>query len=178
MRITNRLSSYPVWSPDGKHLIAPFPVNDPNSKAKDMVLLDAEKAAEEQRPEILPRSTSGQFLANAWSADGARLVGQIDAVGAAGKGVMTYTFKTKAYDQLSTFGEWPVWLPDNRRILFNANRHDFYVLDSKTKQVRKIFSAGRDVVGPPRLTRDGRFAYFNRRVNEADIWLLTLQPSR
>jgi hypothetical protein len=33
----------------------------------------------------------------------------------------------------------------------------------------------RDVIGPPRLSRDGRRMFFSRRVTEADIWLLTLQ---
>jgi hypothetical protein len=37
----------------------------------------------------------------------------------------------------------------------------------------RIFT--RDVLGPPRLTRDGREAYFSRRVTESDVWLVTLQ---
>ena len=38
-----------------------------------------------------------------------------------------------------------------------------------------IFSVTRDIVGPPRLTRDGKTAYFSRRVTESDVWLLTLK---
>ena len=38
-----------------------------------------------------------------------------------------------------------------------------------------IFSARRDTLGPPRLTRDGRTAHFSRRVTEADVWLVNLQ---
>jgi hypothetical protein len=30
------------------------------------------------------------------------------------------------------------------------------------------------VIGPPRLTRDGRTIYFSRRVTESDIWLVNL----
>jgi hypothetical protein len=39
----------------------------------------------------------------------------------------------------------------------------------------KIYSGGRDVLGPARLTRDGRTVFFTRRTTESDIWLLTLQ---
>jgi hypothetical protein len=36
-----------------------------------------------------------------------------------------------------------------------------------------VYSVFRDTVGPPRLTRDGRDAYFSRRITEADIWIAT-----
>jgi len=173
-RLTNRGSAYPVWSPDGKRIAASFRTKDDRT----VELLDADRTAEEQRPEVLPRSTIGQFLVNSWSPDGERLTGQVGGVGAMATGIMTYSFRTKTFEKVSDFGEWPVWLPDNRRILFVANGNAFYIVDSRTKQVRKIFSVERDVIGPPRLTRDGRSAYFIRRVNEADIWLLTLRSQR
>jgi Tol biopolymer transport system component len=139
-----------------------------------LAIIDPERTAETQRVELLPRSTIGQFLVNSWSADGERLVGQIMAAGGMGRGVGTYSFASRHYERLTDFGEWPTWLPDSRRILFVANRDAFYVLDSRTKEVRKIFSVPRDVIGPPRLTRDGRTAYFSRRSTEGDIWLVTL----
>jgi hypothetical protein len=37
----------------------------------------------------------------------------------------------------------------------------------------EIYSTTRDVIGPPRLTRDGRSIYFTRRVTEADVWLVS-----
>ena len=87
---------------------------------------------------------------------------------------MTYSLESHQYERLTDFGEWPIWLPDSRRVLFVANGKNFFVVDSDSKQVRKIFSVTGDVIGPPRLTRDGRTAYFSRRVTESDIWLLTL----
>jgi Tol biopolymer transport system component len=52
---------------------------------------------------------------------------------------------------------------------------DFYVLDTQSKNVRKVFSVTADVIGPPQLSKDGRQAYFSRRMTEADIWLVTLE---
>ena len=65
--------------------------------------------------------------------------------------------------------------PSGEKALFVAGGKGFYIVDSRTKQVRKIFYVERDIIGPPRLTRDGRKVYFSRRVTEAGIWLLTLQ---
>ena len=50
--------------------------------------------------------------------------------------------------------------------------------DAVTKQIRKEFSSNRGVLRPPRLTRDGRTAYFSRRMTESDIWLLTLNDPK
>jgi hypothetical protein len=62
--------------------------------------------------------------------------------------------------------------------MFVSSGHDFYVVDARSKNVQKVFSAPRDIVGPPQLTQDGRQAYFSRRVTEGDIWLLTLNVSK
>ena len=89
-------------------------------------------------------------------------------------GIVTYELRSKMYRQLTDFGEWPVWLPDGRRVLCVAGGKDLFMGDAETKATRKVFSVDRDVIGPPRLTRDGRTAFFSRRVTEADVWLMTL----
>jgi WD40-like Beta Propeller Repeat len=86
-----------------------------------------------------------------------------------------YSFQSRTYERLTDFGQWPVWLPDNRRVLFVSGGNAFYVVDRVTKQVRQVFAVQRDVIGPPRLARDGRALYYSRRVTEADIWLVTLR---
>ena len=90
-------------------------------------------------------------------------------------GVVIYTLKTQTYERLTTFGEWPVWMPDSRRVLMGDGGKQFWLLDTQTKQTKVIYSGGRDVLGPPRLTADGRTAYYSRRVTEADIHLMTLR---
>ena len=68
--------------------------------------------------------------------------------------------------------------PTAGSVLFVSGGKDFYVVDTRSRKVEKVFSVQRDVIGPPQLTRDGREAYFTRRVTEGDIWLLTQSPSR
>ena len=91
------------------------------------------------------------------------------------KGIVSYTFASKTYERVTDFGEWPVWLPDSRRVLFVTGGKEYWVVDTSTKQKEKVFSVTRDIIGPARLTRDGRAAFFPRRVTEADIYLLTFE---
>jgi alpha-ketoglutarate-dependent taurine dioxygenase len=72
-------------------------------------------------------------------------------------------------------GEWPVWLPDSRRILFVSRGREFGVLDVSSREVTRIFSVLRPTIGPPRLTRDGRAAFYSHRLTESDIWLVNLE---
>jgi Tol biopolymer transport system component len=171
-QLTESSAAYIAWSPDGSRIAA---VGTQRSPFKNRTLIfDPDRRWKEQTPEVLPPldPPSDHFVVNAWSPDGERLVGQRDVVK---KGVMTYSLRSHKYELLTDFGEWPVWFPDSRHVLFVANGKAFYIVDARTKQVRKIFSVKRDVIGPPELTRDGRTAYFSRRVTESDIWLLTLK---
>jgi serine/threonine protein kinase len=86
--------------------------------------------------------------------------------------------RTREYELLTDFGEWPVWLPDSRRVLFVARGKAFFILDTRSRQFTKTFSVTRDVIGPAQLAPDGKTAYFSRRVTESDIWLLTLKRRR
>ena len=91
------------------------------------------------------------------------------------EGDRIYSIATRRYERLTDYGEWPVWLPDNRHLLFVSRGRDFYVVDSVTRQARKVYSSVRDVLGPPEISRDGRHIYFSRRVTESDIWTLTFK---
>jgi hypothetical protein len=76
---------------------------------------------------------------------------------------------------LTDFGEGPAWFADSRHLLFVANGRAYWLVDTRTKERRVIYTAPRGVLGPARLTRDGRFAFFPLRVPEADIYLLTFE---
>jgi Tol biopolymer transport system component len=167
---------YPVWSPDGTRLAVHATVKVAGGQERFTQVINPNRAWQEQTPEALPLPEKGlrPFSAQDWSPDGTRLAGQIGMTGGA-KGIVIYTFASRSYERVADFGEWPVWLPDSRRVLFVTGGKEYWVVDARTKQKRKVFSLARDVLGPARLTRDGRFAYFPRRVTEADIYLLTFE---
>ena len=163
-----------AWSPDGKKLATSMASVSPERVPN---VVDPNRPWREQTPEQLPSPPKPlqPFITSAWSPDGTRLAGQTGFSDRGGTGVVLYTFASRRYERVTDFGEWPVWFPDSRRLLFVYQGREFWVLDSRTKQTRKIYSTVRDVLGPPRLTRDGRTAFYTRRVTEGDIYLLTFE---
>jgi len=162
--------SYDAWSPDGARMMGSMPL----SGATKIVVFDPNRPWASQSRQVLPVAgkTLQPFYMNSWSPDGQRLCGAVLPM----NGILTYEFRTRRYERLTDFGEWPVWLPDSRHILFGSGGNAFYIVDRVTKQWRRIFTApGHDVLGPPRLTRDGRHVFYSRRVTEADLWMVTLK---
>jgi TolB protein len=165
---------YTTWSPDGSR-IATVQRDDEGPGKAAVWISDPNRPWKQQTPESLPPLSWSPlpFLVPSWSADGEHLAGMLGVE--PGRGIVMYSMRSRRYERLTDFGEWPVWLPDGRRVLFVADGKAFYIVDSRSKQVSKIFSVNRDVIGPPRLTRDGKKAYYSRRVIEADVWFLTLK---
>ena len=143
----------------------------------NVYVFDANRPWIDQKPEVIPppADSPDEFVVNAWSPDGSQLAGQ---AGLAARGIITYSLRSRRYDRLTDFGGYPVWLPDSRHVMFVSGGRDFYVVDTRSRKVEKVFSVPRDIIGPPQLTRDGREAYFSRRVTEGDIWLLDTNPSK
>ena len=119
---------------------------------------------------------SGHVRPIALSPDGTKLAGQVGFT-SGGTGIVVFSFTSGTYERLTALGvgEWPVWFGDSRRLLYVDKMREFWVIDTETKVSRRIYSTTRDVLGPPRLTRDGRVAFYSRRVTQADIYLLTFQ---
>ncbi len=164
-----RTANVPVWSPDGLRMVASASRGD----RRATLVFDPYQPWEAQDPLELPSPDDAfaTFAINSWSPDGEHLAGQHQFTDA---GIIVYTFRTGLYEGLTDFGEWPVWLPDNRRLLFVTGGNEFHIVDRISKDVRRIFSVGSEVIGPPRFSSDGRQVYYSRRVTEADVWLLTL----
>jgi serine/threonine protein kinase/sugar lactone lactonase YvrE len=162
-------ASYHFWSPDGSRMGARRVPAD----TIRTYIFDPNRPWASQTPQLLPAAPKAlsPYYMNSWSPDGQRLCGAINPR----SGILTYEFRTRRFERLTDFGEWPVWLPDSRHILFvSGGGKAFYIVDRVTKQARRVFTAGRDALGPPRLTRDGRHVFYSRRVTEADLWMVTL----
>ena len=156
-----------AWSPDGARLAVT--AGETTGHALIMEAHDADAEVVLLPPGPPPES---RFVSNSWSPDGRRLAGQswYDRLG-----VVVYDLETRTYDRVTEFGQWPVWFPDSFRLLIVSEGREFHVVDMRTRITTRIFSVLRDTLGPPRLTRDGRNAFFSRRATESDVWTATLE---
>ncbi len=151
----------PLWSPDGKRLLLNLQWGAP-------LLVNENQPWAEQSPQPLPSTgfPTGLMI-RSWSADGRRLAGHSD-------GIYTYNFDTHHYKRLTEFGESPVWLSDNNRLLFFS--HDkLYLLNSRTNKTQEIFSISPNHFQGLGISGDNRMIYFTLKTTEADIWLASLE---
>ena len=162
-----------AWSPDGTRMAA---TSNLGPSLRNLVF-DTTQPWAEQTPQVLPaiEDSGPPMIAMSWSPDGTMLTGQ---AGYPGTGVVVYSFETESYQRLTDFGEWPVWLPGSRRIMFVYGGKSFFIVDLDTKETKEVFSVTRDVIGPPRIPADASQVFFSRRVTEADIWLLTFDAEQ
>ncbi len=162
-----------TWSPDGARLAVTLNRRPSTLGESVAMIVDASRPTTEQVVDRLPPAPppEGLFVPNSWSPDGRWITGQ-SWYGVLG--ILVFSVESRTFQRLTEFGEWPVWLPDSRRILFVSRGREFHVLDTRTKATKLIFSVFRDTLGPPRVTRDGRQAFFSRRITESDVWMVNL----
>jgi Tol biopolymer transport system component len=164
-QVTTRSAGIVAWSPDGRRMAVA-------RNGGVSAIVDPHRSNGEDSEQDLRIPAGQPFVPNAWSPDGKWLAGMATFNRL---GIVIHSLEEHRLEQLTDFGEWPVWLPDSRRLLFVTRPREYHIIDTRTKAVKRIWSSARDTLGPPRLSRDGRTMFFQRRVTEADVWMATLR---
>ncbi|HEX8354713.1 MAG TPA: protein kinase [Pyrinomonadaceae bacterium] len=163
--------AYPFWSPDGARLAY-------NRNGESCWVVEAGTPWGGQSPRPLPdprASRLGDFWAFSWSPDGGRLAGWTGRQSRY-RGIVVHTIETGVYEQVTEFGSNPVWLKDDRRLLF-SHQEKLYLVDSETKKVREL---SLPLPPPSRLdgygiSSDNRMLYYGLAAKEADVWMLDVE---
>jgi Tol biopolymer transport system component len=156
----------PVWSPDGKRLL--YKAGDLNS-----FIIEADKQLAAQTPQPLPGQQLPGFLPWSWSPDGKLLAGWQIRPELPDMNVAIYSFASARYERFAYRGSGPVWLGDNRHLIF-TDLGKMYLLDTRTGQRRELYSVAPANFGTLSLSRDNRRLYYSLLSSEADIWLVSL----
>jgi Tol biopolymer transport system component len=165
----DQVAFYPTWSPDARRLAFNLGVSPR--------IMDAERPWNQQTPQTLPALDDPQSWFNvwSWSPDGRRLAGWQEWPDGRVNRTLLYDFASGQFETLTDFGTDPGWLSDNRRLLF-LHQDRLYLVDSRSKKTHEVLSLELQGFGRFCLTRDDRLIYFDLITNDADIWLMTLEP--
>jgi len=163
---------YSPWSRDGS-MIA-YSIHTPRN---DCVIINPEKAWSDQKfVYLLPLSDASlSFEGWSWSSDGKKLAGIKHLPNGVHSGIGIYDLESKKYDWLTDFGDWPLWLNDDRRLLF-VSQGKLFLFDTQTRKYHEVFTVtDQDVdIGSPTLSHDNHTIYFTYVASEADIWVMDL----
>ncbi|HTP34775.1 MAG TPA: protein kinase [Candidatus Acidoferrales bacterium] len=159
--------AWPVWSADGKHLAYTlFGLNT--------FLIEADKAWSAQTPEKLPPfPDDGQvFSAWNWSPDGKMIAGFLDR----DNGIAIYTPASRSFRKVTERGADPVWLSDNRRLLY-LDQGKIHLVELASGSTRELVSAAPEEVARRgfAVSPDDSRIYFSVSTTEADVWTVEFQ---
>ena len=158
------------WSPDGKKILQNVNQNYPK-------IFDAEKPFTEQTPFQIPTETGADrcAMAYSWSPDGKKIASMRMGTQTELFGIVIYDLASNKNEELTNFGESPVWLNDNRRVIFfDVNK--IYLLDTLTKKTKELMSfAPNENLQGITISSDNRFIYYSLQKKESGIWLANIE---
>jgi|RhiMetdeSRZDD1v2_1073273.scaffolds.fasta_scaffold06876_13 eukaryotic-like serine/threonine-protein kinase len=157
---------YPLYAPDGTRLEA---VDDEGTSW----LFDLAKT--NAKWTVLHQAKEGEILPdanNSWSRDGLSLAGDLVDKAYRRLGIYVESVESGERRRLTESGEKPVWLSDNRRVLYLKDGA-LWLIDSKSGKTSEILPA----LKPPRtletfdISPDEKFILLLEQTSESDIWL-------
>ena len=159
----------PLASPDGRLIVASLGFHN-------TALLDLAQPAGRQL-RLLPNLGEGQiFSATSWSADGARLAGTLEHTdGSEVPGIVLFSFKSGTYERVTAAGSVPVWLHDNRTLLY-LQEGKIFIRDLRAKAPSLLLAPPpSSVFKAVTVSPDDRDLYAVRDTDDGDLWMITLK---
>lgn len=139
--------------------------------------MSVENPSAEQSVETLPpfpENHDWKFTPWSWSRDGEVLAGWLAATNQPHLGIVIFFIETKRFEKLSEFGNRPLWLSDNQRMIF-FHQDKLYLLDRTSRKIKELLSTSPNKIEGISISKDDRLIYFSCESMETDIWLATFE---
>jgi len=157
------------WFRDGKKMICS---SDSGAEICDLTKSPGDKSME-RFPAVAV--DSGRFLWGSVSPNEEMMAGVTSSDSL--PGIILYTFRTGAFEAVVDSGSAPVWLSDNRRLLYSHDGKMFIVdIQTKKKHALANFPAG-VIPGLFQISSDDRAFYYEVGTKEANLWEVTMQAT-
>lgn len=168
---------YPVWSPDGKRLAYTIQTNAQPGKADKQPFIATILPSDNLTPgkPLPPLSEPGEsFTVWSWSPNGEWLAGYRQKEEAF-TGITIYSIRDERFRKLTASGSDPIWLSDNRRLLYFDSGKIFLVHIDPPYQKKEILQVSPHDIARRgfSINRDDGWIYFSQDEAEADVWLAT-----
>jgi eukaryotic-like serine/threonine-protein kinase len=140
-------------------------------------LIDLTKPLNERTMVLFPPvdSSGNRFAPTDYSLDGKWLCGvRVNSKKPAPNGILIYSLAAKTYEVLSDTGNAPLWLHDNRHMIYNRGNNNWCVLDMITKHSKPITNLPKGIVLGKPPADNSKLYYFDVRT-ESDIWEAVLE---
>jgi dipeptidyl aminopeptidase/acylaminoacyl peptidase len=158
----------PRWSADGTRLVA-------RGNDRSYVVDLSRGEVDPPLTELPPVAETGTALYSwSWSRDGRMLAGDAPSADGSTVSVFVLSLESGASQRVARPGVSPVWLSDDRRLIYNWG-WELHLANRETLKTHRVLSLAPDGVGAFALSRDDRWIYFVRSSSESDLWLLTLR---
>ena len=83
------------------------------------------------------------------------------------------TNRSGEFEMIAEEGANPIWMADERRILYRVpSQGSYFAVDSVTKERWRVAMPDAESA---RLSPDNRLVYLNRETSEADIWMVEIR---
>ena len=154
------------WSPSGRRTLL-------NVNEGFPTILDGEFKLDRSNGEHLPafESSKDWILALSWTTNekqiAAMRMGYTNP-----EGIVIYDLASRKYKELTNYGKAPIWLNDDRRLMF-IDDDKVFLIDSITEKAKQIVTAAPDIFQNLTISPDNRSIYVAQKKSEADIWLAT-----
>jgi Tol biopolymer transport system component len=160
----------PAWSRDGTRMLFAY------RGGGGGFIMDLSRSYQEQELFTFPPfpETDVTYVGFSWSHDSQKIAGTVYTKNKEVRGIIIYDLALRQYTRLNHKGNGPVWLPDNRRLLY-THEEKLYLIDSQTKAVRELRLSPGELADNPVISPDGRYLYYSVDDSEESIWLITLK---